>query len=204
MNLVARTLSAAVLSAVLPALATTSAEATHTRGKCKQRGTTIAKSDTARVFEREQTLYACLWSQNRAEAIDTAYDDDYVTSYSWYGVRLAGRYVAWSSRHTDISCKADCPPGYEETTYRVNVIDLRTQDEQSVVGVPAGTTLRVTARGAVAWLERIGGGQREVHAWYGGLERVLDTGPIKTSSYSVLGDRLRWVNGDVQHSVVLR
>lgn len=205
MDLLARGLCAAVFAALVLMLAATSADATHTRSKCKQAGATIAKNDTARVFKRFDSVYGCIWSRNRAARIDRAYlDESAYVSHSWDDVRLAGRYVAWTSSTSDVSCKADCPPGYDATALRVNVIDLRTQQKQAVAGVPAGATLRVTARGAVVWLERIGNGRREVHAWLAGEERVLDTGPIRSSSYSVRGDTLRWANGDVARVVTLR
>lgn len=205
MDLMTRTVTAAVVAAFILALAATSAEAADPRGKCKQRGTTIAKNEVARVFSRGATLYSCLWSANRAEPIDTAHDDGYTLSTGWDDVRLAGRFVAWVNWESDVSCKADCPPGYDATTYRVNVIDIRSQDSDWTGGLPTGTTLRVNRRGAVAWLASLGGGgQREVHAWDADGHRVLDTGVIPKASYSLSGRRLSWANGDLQRTVTLR
>jgi hypothetical protein len=205
MELVGRMLTAAVVAAVLLLLASTSSEAAATHGKCQQRGTTVAKNEVARLFWRGGTLYSCLWSANRAEEIASDYDDGgYTFSYGWSGARLAGRYVAWLEWETDISCKAACPPDYDSTTYRVNVIDLRTEESEWTGGLPAGSTLRVNRRGAAAWLESLGGGQREVHAWDADGHRVLDTGVIPRASYSLAGHRLSWANGDLQRTVTLR
>jgi hypothetical protein len=205
MHLLTRTVAAAVVAAILLALATTSAEAGQTTsGRCAQPGKTVAKNEVARVFRRDATLYSCLWSANRAEPIATAYDDDYTFSYGWSDPRLAGRYVAWLEWETDVSCKAECPPNHQSTAYRVNVIDLRTQESEWTGGLPAGSTLRVNRRGAVTWLESLGGGQRQVHAWDADGHRVLDTGVIRRASYALSGRRLTWSNGAAQRSATLR
>jgi hypothetical protein len=42
-------------------------------------------------------------------------------------VKLDGRIVTWRHVSTDISCKADCPPGYDGSSERDMRADLRTR-----------------------------------------------------------------------------
>ena len=202
MDLLARTLTALTLAVILIALASTSADATHSRGKCKKRGTTVAKNDSARVYERGASLYGCAWSKNVEEVLDTASDDDY-TSITYGNVILRGRYVAWIQSNEDYSCKADCPAGYDAITEYVNVFDLAKGDGDSTAADPAFDSLRLNSRGSTAWLEIAGSDTQNVFAWDLGREdKLLDAGPIRR--FRLRGRTLSWLNGDVQHSVTLR
>jgi hypothetical protein len=104
-------------------------------GKCAMKGTkTVAKNKYARVFTRParggdeiERLYGCLYSVNRRVWLDTSSDDEYVTSEEFTDVKLKGRFVTWRHVATDISCKADCPPGYDATTETSLRADLRTR-----------------------------------------------------------------------------
>jgi hypothetical protein len=201
-DLLARTLTAALLAVILIALAATSADATHTRGKCKQRGTTVVKNDSARVYERGATLYGCAWSRDVEQILDTENDDFYTTAT--YGKPiLRGRFVAWVRTEEDVSCKADCPPGYDATDYILNVFDVRGGDSEATTVDPMFGTLKLNSRGASAWLEFASADTQHVNAWEWGAEkRRLDTGPIRR--FRLRGRTLSWLNGAVQRSAALR
>jgi hypothetical protein len=198
MALTTRTLIAAVTAFAILALTAGSAEATHSRGKCKARGDTIAKNDTGRVYEREQdaevkTLWGCVWERNKAFKIEVAEGDGFVTFESYDNVMLRGRFVAWTFTHEDISCKADCPPGYDATTEYVKTFDLKTRDEDLETSDAYPGSLRLNRGGSLAWLTSAGDGNLEVHAWDGDGARTFDTGMI--TKFRLRGPTLSWVNG---------
>ena len=198
MALTTRTLIAAVIALGILALTSSSADATHSRGKCKARGTTIAKNDIGRVYEREQdaevrTLWGCTWSQNKPFEIEIAAGDDISTFESYANVLLRGRYVAWIFNREDVSCKADCPPNYDPTTEYVRFFDMRTRDSDSEDSDAESGSLRLNTTGSIAWLTLAGGGNRDVHAWDRKGHRMLDSGPI--TRFRLRGRTLSWVNG---------
>ena len=203
MDLLARTLTAALLAVILIALAATSADASHSRGKCKKRGTTVAKNDSARIYERGQSLYACAWSRNEEILLDTESDDDY-TEVTYGDVILRGRFVAWVQSNRDYSCKADCPAGYDAITEYVNVVDVIRNVGEKTAAAPAADSLRLNIRGAAAWLETADSGNSGVLAWEFGRDhaRLLDTGPI--SRFRLRGRTLSWLNGETPKSATLR
>jgi hypothetical protein len=197
----------AVATALIGALAAAPAEATHTRGKCTQKGRNLVKTDHVRVYEVERDeyttrLYGCLWSKNKRVALADAYDDDYVTSNHYHGVRVSGRYVAWIFTATDISCKADCPPGYQETHRWVVVFDLKRRDGRSRAADAFSGYLRVNSAGAIAWREEAGSAGQGVHALDADGHRVLDTGRITYIRLS--GPTLSWQNNGESRSAQLR
>ncbi|HEX8645526.1 MAG TPA: hypothetical protein VF715_01415 [Thermoleophilaceae bacterium] len=191
----------ALLLLALAAPAPTSAS--HVKGKCRG-GKTISQNSVARLYESDSTLFGCVWADDEPVELDTRLDDDTTVSEDYLGPRLAGRFAAWTHYSEDVSCKADCPPDYSGVDFTVNRVDLKTERSATVGGAPAGSTLRVNKRGAVTWLERLGGGRRAVNAWDADGHRVLDSGPIRTGSYSLRGSVLRWTNGDQAHAVTLR
>lgn len=198
MDLLARTLTALTLAVILLALAATSADATHSRGKCKARGTTIAKNDTGRVYEREEeaevrSLWGCTWSRNRPFQMEVAEGDDFTTFESYDNVILRGRFVAWVFTHEDISCKADCPPNYDATTEYVRTYDMRTGADAEETSDPEAGKLRLNSSGSLAWLTLAGDGNRDVHAWDAAGHRTLDSGLI--GKFRLRGRTLSWVNG---------
>ena len=204
-----RTPFALLLAAVLTlGVAVAPADATHSRGKCKQRGKTVVKNDSGRLFEKDNvggglTLLGCLWSVNETVVLDTAYSDD-VTDHTYYNERLAGRYAAWTTSTEDVSCKAECPSNYPTLRFAVHVMNLRSGGERTVDGLPAGSAFRLNADGIAAWLASLGGGQREVHLWTAKEHRVLGSGHIRSASLRLTRDLLSWVDVDVQHNVPLR
>jgi len=125
-------LAAVVVLALAPA---GSAHAATSKGKCSFKGSaTVAKNKYACVFTRPsrsgdevERLYGCLYSVNRRVWLDTSSDDEYVTSEEFSDVQLKGRFVTWTHISTDISCKADCPAGYDGTSERTLRADLRTR-----------------------------------------------------------------------------
>ena len=200
-------LAMVLVAALTLAVAAAPANATHSRGKCKQRGKTLVRNDSGRLFERSNvggglTLMGCLWSENRTVVIDTAYSDD-VTDHTYGQERLAGRYAAWTTSTEDESCKAECPSDYPGVRFQVHVMNLRTETERAIDGLPAGSAFRLNADGVAAWLASLGGGQREVHVWTAKVHEVLDTGPIRSATLRLTRDTLSWVNGDRQGTVQL-
>ena len=193
-----RVILASLAALLLLSLSAAPASATHSRGKCKARGDTIVKNDSGRVYEREQdaevkTLWGCLWSVNRPIELDVAAGDDFTTFESYDNVILRGRFVAWTFTHEDVSCKADCPPGYDPTTEYVKTFDLRTRRGDLETSNASPGSLRLNSRGSLAWLAPASNGEQEVHAWDSNGARTLDTGPI--TKFRLRGVTLTWVNG---------
>lgn len=121
-------------AAVLALVPTGSAQAASSK-RCAMKGTeTVAKNRYARIFTRPargadevERLYGCLYSVNRRVWLDTSSDDGYVTSEEFSDIKLDGRFVTWRHVSTDISCKADCPPGYDGTSESTMRADLRSR-----------------------------------------------------------------------------
>lgn len=174
---------AALLLVAMLAIAGAPAEAS-TAGKrraCRPKGsTTVLKTHSARVYERNDSVYGCLVSTGRSRVLDE--DDGLYNSVS--PVRLAGRFVAWGFNHTP-ECKADCPPGTTGTSY-VGVMDLRSGRRRTADASPA--SLVVTRFGAVAWIDAA----RSVRAWDGGGRRVLDAGPVTSTRLRLVGSLVLW------------
>jgi hypothetical protein len=197
----------AALAACTALAASTEAASAHTICD-RAHSRTVVQNSTARVYSTGNSdrgaLYGCLFANGSTVKLETRYDDGLVESYGWSRVRLAGRFVAWQFTHTDDSCKANCPPGYEPTTYSVNVYDLKRRVGKGINRHSEGNTLRVNSRGALAWLEGLGGGQREVHAWDVGDHRVLDTGAIRGgSAFRLNGSTLSWFEDDAGKTATL-
>lgn len=196
----------ALTAALIAVAAAAPASATHSRGKCKARGETIAKNDVGRVYEREEeaevrTLLGCTWSRNRPFVMEVAESDDFTTSESYDEVLLRGGFVAWTFTHEDISCKADCPPGYDPTTEFVKTFDMRTRDADHATSDALPGSLRLNTRGSLAWLEPDGSGAYQVQAWDGAGQRTLETGQIRR--LRLRGTRLSWINGELERSETL-
>lgn len=198
------------LFAVLVAAAPATAASPRT---CRQAGSdTIDKNGYARVYEipggtelQEADLYGCLWSQNRPTKLAESFDDDYVLGYGYFDVRLARRFVAWAHYFYDISCKADCPPGYDSTDDGLVVYSLsRRKVYRATEGVVIRGSLRLTRSGAVAWAERTDDGETAVRALDADGRRTLDSGDIAPGSLSLKGLVLRWTKAGERRSATLR
>ena len=137
---------------------------------------TEAQNRHARLYRLGPRLHACMRASGRRFVLDSNHDDGYVTSGGWSRPRLAGRYAAWVSSYTDVSCKADCPTGYEATRSSIVVHDLRRR--RTVQIVSGDFEFVLTDRAALAWLVGRDGGV-ELHAAVPGEgRRVVDTGGI--------------------------
>ena len=96
------------------------------KGQVEDRG----QNDIVRVYEVRKgeytTLYGCRKSTGKHMKLDVLLDDGYVLFGSYSKVRLNRWHVAWFSTFTDISCKAECPPGYDSTKSSIHAADVRT------------------------------------------------------------------------------
>ena len=168
---------------------------------------TVARNSAVRLFVREadpnSTLYACLRRSRRTIKVVANFDDGLYESAEYSNVRLAGYFVAWSFERTDISCKADCPPNYNATSYWIQRSDLRTGKEKTIDGGVHGSALRINRRGAVAWTEEDNDGLFDVLAYDRAGKRTLDHGLVPTRSLKFTGRTLRWTNGGVKRSATL-
>ncbi len=210
------TLAFALIAALVtaaPAQAATAGDAKKRKRAptCKRKGSkTVRQNRDARVFQKdagaERTrLYGCLKRRGKSIRLAEAYDDGYVTSTSYREVRLAGRFVAWEDVSTDISCKADCPPGYNPDTTTIQVYDLARRRERSFSGTVLNESLVLTRRGSVAWLQRTSPGTVvEVHIAEGSTTRMLDRGNVDPDSLRVNGGTLFWMKDGAQQSSPIR
>jgi hypothetical protein len=203
-----RALILTLAALVALAAAAAPASATHSRGKCTARGTTIAKNDTGRVFERPRNvnvtlLMGCLWSRNRPFVMGEAWSDGYVVFESFDRLRLRGHFAAWLFTRSEFPCKGACPPGYDGTTQKVEVYDMRTGTKAKQMATKSQlTALRLNAAGSLAWLRSAGGANYEAHAWDRSGHTVVDTGPI--SQFRLRGSTLSWLSGDAERTAALR
>jgi hypothetical protein len=201
-----RLLSLTIALALLVALAAApTAGAATKKPTCNVKGSkTVVQNSQARVYTLRShkeffgnVLYGCLRSTARKVRLVANYDDDYVTSQRFSKVGLNGRFVVLHFVSTDVSCKADCPPGYQATSYEVIVMNLRTRKLTRYDGRPKDK-LFVTATGTPAWLQDAATpGVVEVHA----ANEVLDTGVI--SRLALAGFELSWVKSGQAKSATL-
>jgi hypothetical protein len=167
---------------------------------CARKGThTVKTTKLVRLSTRPNgdgghDLIGCLRSTDRATILTSSYDDDYVLSGEYDHVRVAGRFVAWQFTATDISCKAACPPDYDETTTSLSVRDLRKKRNVGVSGeIASKGRLVLTKGGAIAWSEDA---PLAIKAFDGGGARTLDTGDgIAVGSLKLQGREAIWANG---------
>jgi hypothetical protein len=164
---------------------------------------TVASNSHVRVFtvagSEGDKLYGCLRSNGRRQALTADYDDGYVLSGKFSRVRLAGRFVAWQFAVTDISCKADCPPGYEPTTYALRVRDLRKPRTVGVSGRVAGRALVLTTGGAIAWAERTASSVA-LKAFDAAGARTLDDSDVDVASVRRHGQSVEWTSAGEAHA----
>jgi hypothetical protein len=200
---VAPTLALAALAAAVPA---TSAQAA-THPTCKRAHTkTLTQNSTTRVYQRTSngvtTLYGCLKARGKAVKLAKRdFDPELGTNFS--KIRLAGRFVAWADQTTDNSCKAACPPGYDPTSERVAVRDLRRKSTRSHDAGEGATALVVTYRGAIAWTEGPSGDKTTLYALDSKKYRTLDQGEVAADTLKVSGSTLSWLDSGGRQSTVL-
>jgi hypothetical protein len=202
---------ARALALILVSLLVAAAPADAKRHKpcARKSSTTVASTRFVRVYEVPggnggNKLYGCLRSNDRRQLLTESYDDNYVLSGGYDRVKIAGRFVAWQFTATDISCKADCPPGYDPTTVDLTVRDLRRRKSVTVVGeVASDGVLALTKGGALAWTERTTS-EVEVNAFDAAGRRTLDHGTtIAVSSLRLHGRTVSWTNAGERRTAIL-
>jgi hypothetical protein len=199
----------------LVATAPASAAGRKAKPSCAKKGSkTVRRGAGVRVFtaparsdgERVVRLYGCLSSDGRKQVLSERADDDYVTSSGFDDVRLAGRFVGWHSFATDVSCKADCPPGYNPRSESAIAYDLRRRRiaRRSVLSAYTAGSMALTQRGGLAWLSPGTPGPQQLIALDGGGRRVLDTGAIAASTVRAEISIVSWVRDGVERFARLR
>jgi len=198
-------------TAVVGASLIPTAEGARRRAPCKiAKSKTIVQNRSVLVYEvagdEGSTMYACRKSTGRRAQLAEASDDGLATSASYQHVRLAGGRIAWVSTATDRSCKADCPPGYEATSSRIAVFDVKARRSRAVVAAPLGGALVLSENGGVAWAARgAGPGLTDIHASPGGTEdTTLDSGGIDPASLAIEITIISWRRDGVERFARLR
>lgn len=171
----------------------TAGAATKRERVCAQRGTTVERSATARVFEVNRddyrTLYACLRRGGKLQALA-----------SWYSCQCSiGDDVApgvdlLAERFLLVTNYPSCGPFPCETppTYRLH--DLRSK---RYVAPQADVPQVVTGPGFFAYEDG------RVVVVRRGAEQVVDAGPgIEHGSLAVAGRRLYWMRDGAPQSVL--
>jgi hypothetical protein len=149
-------------------------------------GRVVASGEIAKLIAvptpSGSALFACIRRSGRKVALDDSYTD----------ARLAGRWVAWQR-----PARAG--------KWRIAVHDLRTAKERLVIGHVAEHSLRLTARGSIAWAQQQDGSPatplyaNEVED--GG--RLLDDGAVDAGSVALAGRRLSWLSAGESRSALL-
>jgi hypothetical protein len=199
--------SAAAIGAMWAPLA----QAAERAPSCKRaHSKTVAKNRLVRVYTVRRSgataLYACRRSTGRRVRLASAFDDDLYTTATFNSVRLKGYYVAWASSFTDVSCKADCPPGYQPLTESIRIYNVRRRRSRAVAGYPFSRALVLSKRGAVAWASRSGAtGPVEIRASVrAGDNRALDSGNIDPKSLAIEITIISWTRDGLERFARLR
>ena len=201
-----RTAVAIALAALF--VAAPAADAKHAKPCSRKGSTTVRATKSVRVYQVKNTdgghnLIGCLRSNNKRQLLAHGYDDGYVTSGGYDRVKVAGHFVAFEFTAYDISCKADCPPGYDPTTVNLYIRDLRKRKTTRVDGevAPKGR-LVLTTGGAIAWSQNTQT-DVEIDAFDAAGRRQLDHGAIPPGSLSLSGNTASWTNAGQQKSATL-
>jgi hypothetical protein len=119
-------------------------------------------------------------------------------------LRLVGHIVGSVQHSTDISCKDQCPPGYQPTSAVVQVDDLRRHLRRSAPlnGNLLGHDLLLARSGTAAWLEGSSGNAR-LQKLGGAGEQLIDQGNIDQASVKLFGSTLSWTKDGQPHSTPL-
>jgi hypothetical protein len=132
-------------------------------------------------------------------ALEDALDADTLV-YGYHHVTLARRFVAWSYEHTDISCKAACPEGYDPTFDEVSVRDLRRKRTRHQSIPTAPRAVLVSRRGALVWTLRDGSHTVAVHLRNSKGHSVVAHGVSDTTRFAITGGALTWKQDGRRHS----
>ena len=199
----------AVLFLLAAGLLLLPAAAEGKRARCKVKGSeTVASNSLVRVYskpdrvEEGTNVVGCWRATGRKVFLAYEFDDGYVTSVGYRDLRLAGRFVAFVSESTDVSCKAACPPDYDPTRTSVTVADIRSRRGRDAVTDATIGTLRLSRAGVAAWLAPAAGGGSELRATDGLVAgRQIDSGAI--DGVGLRGLRLGWRNAGTPKGVDL-
>jgi len=152
---------------------------------CSRKGSsTIVSTKSVRVYrvkngDGNYDLFGCLRSDGKRQRLQHGYDDMIETSGTFDRVHVAGHFVAWQFTAYDVSCKADCPPGYDATTVTLRIRDLKKRKTKNVNGeVASDGRLVLTSGGSIAWTQRGVGSDVAVNALDGAGRRQLDNGSV--------------------------
>ncbi len=199
-----------VLAASLAIGGTPAAAGDRDPARCKAKESkTLVKTRYVRVFETpgagefdSKYMYGCLYSRGKRIKLDEAEDADFTSSEAYDLVTVAGRFVAWRHERVDLSCKGNCPPGYDTNPNWIEVYDLRNRTRRRIHLEAEPSRLVAATTGGVAWL--VQGAQLELRASDADGERLLDAGAIDPGSLSVRGRILSWLNAGQARSTKLR
>jgi hypothetical protein len=150
--------------------------------------------------EGDKTLYGCLRATGARSKILVGSDDG-IESYSKFNtVIVNGRFIAFQIEDYDISCKADCPPGYNPYTYTLARFDVKRRKPYQVTGQAEQGAFFVSGKlGKLAWIQSSPVGF-EVHV----NKATLDQGAIDPKSLKLVGTTLSWTNAGTPQSTTLR
>jgi hypothetical protein len=198
-----------LLAIAAAALLATAGPAEAKSKPCSRKGsTTVVSTKSVRVYKVKNgdggaNLVGCLRSDNKRQQLAHGYDDGLVTSGKFGHVTVAGHFVAWEFTAYDISCKADCPPGYNPYSIDLSIRDLRTRKTTHVNGdvAPKGK-LVLTKGGSIAWTQDTQT-DVEVDAFDAAGRRQLDHGQIPPGSLTLKGKIASWTNAGTPHSATL-
>jgi hypothetical protein len=161
------------------------------------KGTTLAQNGIARVVERstssERRLYACVKASRARLRLASLPDDigQYVSGM-FSGVVLRGHFVAWAAHSSEFSCKAACPPDYDQTSTSVVLANLATRRTRTLGAADDLGAIVVSAAGVAAWTEPHGDGTTDVHAMWIAGAKLLDTGAVDAGSLNVERRTVTW------------
>jgi hypothetical protein len=194
--------AAALLAAAGPA------EAKAAKPCSKNGSTTVRSTKSVRVYKVKNnqggfTLVGCLRSDNKRQTLARSYDDNLVTSGDFAHVTVAGHFVAFEFTAYDVSCKADCPPGYDPYSIHLTIRDLRERKTKHVNGdvAPKGR-LVLTSGASIAWTQKAAS-DVEVDAFDAAGRRQLDHGDIPPGSLKLKGKVASWTNAGAPKSATL-
>jgi hypothetical protein len=193
----------AALAVAAPAADAKQAKPCSRKGSATVKATKLVRVYQVKNNDGGHNLIGCLRSDNKRQLLAHGYDDGLVTSGDFGHVTVAGHFVAWEFTAYDISCKADCPPGYDPTSVHLSIRDLRKRKTAHANGdVASKGKLVLTTGGSIAWTQQAAS-DVEVDAFDAAGRRQLDHGQIPPGSLTLKGKIASWTNAGVPKSATL-